>query len=98
MSLSPIAAAIGAGGAAQVHAGIFDIRHAAGEGLLGLFQQRFTVHRCIPGQILSLGVGRSQNFGGTLAAALDDLLLADQGVGAFLCFLDQRFGFDLGIL
>ena len=71
--LPALATAIRPGGAAQVHAGIFNVRHTAGKGLLGLFQQSFTVHRCISGQILCLGVGCGQDLGGALAAAFDDL-------------------------
>ena len=67
--LPGLAAAIRPGGAAQVHAGIFNVRHTAGKGLLGLFQQSFTVHRCISGQIFAGCSSCGQDLGGALAAA-----------------------------
>ena len=41
-------------------------------------------------------IQKAEDLGGALAAAFDDLLLADQGAGALLGFLDDGLGFHLG--
>ena len=88
---------VAGGGVAQVHAGIFDFRHAAGQRFLRVFQDALAVDGGVSAQFLGLGLRGGQNFHGALLAALDDFLLTDQCAGALLGLLDDTLGLDAGI-
>ena len=87
---------LGAGGAAQIHAGVLDVRHASAQHLLGVLQDRLAVQGRLAGQFLGALLGRGQDLRRVLLTALDDLLLAGQDAGALLCLIADALGLAIG--
>ena len=87
-----------AGQVAQVHAGIFDIRHTAGQNFLRVFEDILTISRGGIVDLFRLCLCGVHQLHGHLLCALGDLFVRYQYPCAFLCLLDDVIRIGLGVL